>query len=175
MTHDVTEIRNVTEIVAGETDPVGNRFARTEHLFSLMEAKRAVLAELRNMAILQIDAIDKQDITELLQLLSRKQLRMDRMVALQQQLSTFQGEDPESRLWVTPERRHACQAIKRECDRWIQEILVMEQRAADSMTVQRDALAGQLLQTADSMRVTRAYGFEGDLPDSTEGSLSIDG
>ncbi|MFO0013300.1 MAG: hypothetical protein ACK553_11195 [Planctomycetota bacterium] len=160
------------------TEPTVERdpYARTEQLFALMEAKQVVLAELRTLATLQSEAIDKQDIAELLNLLARKQGLMDRLMLLQQQLLSFQGEDPESRVWSSAERRRACQDIKRLCDQWIQEILVMEQRAADCMTAQRDAVAGQLLQSADSMRLTRAYGFDGDDPlAEAEGSLSFDG
>ena len=51
----------------------------------------------------------------------------------------------------------------------------MEQRAAESMTAQRDAVAGQLLQVSDSMRLSRAYGFEGDTPHNEEGGFSLDG
>jgi hypothetical protein len=51
----------------------------------------------------------------------------------------------------------------------------MEQRAAEEMTAQRDAVAGQLLQVSDSMRLSRAYGFEGIASDDGEGGFSLDG
>lgn len=150
-------------------------FSRTEKLFSLMEAKRTLLAELRTLAVMQGEAIDKQDVTELLNLLARKQGLMDRLMAIQQNLLDFQGEDPDSRIWSSEERRRTCQEIKRLCDQWIQEILVMEQRAAESMTAQRDAVAGQLLQASDSMRLSRAYGFEGEATEDEYGTISFDG
>lgn len=159
------------------TDPTTDAqpFARTEQLFALMEAKHSVLADLRTLAMMQSEAIDKQDISELLNLLARKQVLMDRLMTLQQRMVTFQGEDPELRIWSSQDRRRACQEIKRTCDQWIQEILVMEQRAAEEMTAQRDAVAGQLLQVSDSMRLSRAYGFEGIASDDAEGGFSLDG
>lgn len=159
------------------TDPTtdSHPFARTEQLFALMEAKRALLADLRTLAVMQGEAIDKQDISELLTLLARKQVLMDRLMTLQQHLVSYQGEDPELRIWSSPDRRKACQEAKRTCDQWIQEILVMEQRAAEEMTAQRDAVAGQLLQASDSMRLSRAYGFEGTASEDEEGGLSLDG
>ena len=96
-------------------------------------------------------------------------------MTLQQRFVTFQDEDPELRIWSSPDRRKACQETKRTCDQWIQEILVMEQRAADEMTAQRDAVAGQLLQVSDSMRLSRAYGFEGIASEDDDGGLSLDG
>jgi hypothetical protein len=159
------------------TDPVTDSqpFARTEQLFTLFEAKRVLLADLRALGFSQSEAIDKQDISELLNLLGRKQGIMDRLMVIQQQMLGFQDEDPEARVWSSLQRRQACQETNRVCDQWVQEILVMEQRAAESMTAQRDAIAGQLLQAADSMRLARAYGFDGPpLPDS-DGSLSLDG
>lgn len=153
-------------------DPV---YARTERLFSLFEAKRMLLEDLRTIGISQSEAVDKQDIPELLILLGRKQGMIDRLMVIQQQMLDFQGEDPETRLWSSPERRRACQESKRVCDQWIQEILVMEQRASESMTAQRDAIAGQLLQSADSMRLARAYGFEERASADSDGSLSLDG
>jgi len=159
------------------TDPTTDAqpFARTEQLFALMEAKHSVLADLRTLAVTQSEAIHKQDISELLNLLARKQVLMDRLMTLQQRFVTFQDEDPELRIWSSPDRRKACQETKRTCDQWIQEILVMEQRAADEMTAQRDAVAGQLLQVSDSMRLSRAYGFEGIASEDDDGGLSLDG
>jgi hypothetical protein len=159
------------------TDPTTDAqpYAHTEQLFALMEAKHSVLADLRTLAVTQSEAIDKQDITELLNLLARKQVLMDRLMNLQQRMVTFQGEDPELRNWSSPDRRKACQETKRTCDQWIQEILVMEQRAAEEMTAQRDAVAGQLLQVSDSMRLSRAYGFEGIASHDAEGGFSLDG
>jgi hypothetical protein len=159
------------------TDPMTDSqpFARTEQLFALMEAKRSLLADLRSMAVNQGEAIDKQDIPDLLNLLARKQVLMDRLMALQQHLVSFQGDDPELRIWSSPDRRSACQETKRICDHWIQEILVMEERATHEMTAQRDAVASQLLQASDSMRLSRAYGFEGTEPVDDEGGLSLDG
>ncbi|MFN6129753.1 MAG: hypothetical protein ACK6DC_11725 [Planctomycetota bacterium] len=150
-------------------------FARTEQLFSLMDAKRMLLAELRGLSVSQAEAIDKQDVSELLALLARKQAMMDRLMIVQQQMLSFQGEDPETRVWSNPERRRACQEIKRLCDQWIQEILVMEQRATESMTAQRDTIAGHLLQSADSMRLARAYGFDEANASDADESLSLDG
>lgn len=161
----------------GITEPTTESkiFSHTEKLFSLMEAKRTLLADLRTLAVEQGEAIDKQDISELLNLLGRKQGLMDRLLSLQQHLVPYQGDDPEQRVWSSPERRQACRDTKRTCDQWIQEILVMEQRAATNMTAQRDALAGQLLQVSDSMRLSRAYGFEGETPHDEQGGLSLDG
>jgi hypothetical protein len=161
------------EITASDT--AREPFARTEQLFSLMEAKRMLLGELRSLSVSQAEAIDKQDVTELLSFLARKQTMMDRLLVVQQQMLSFQGEDPETRVWSSPERRRACQETKGLCDQWIQEILVMEQRATESMTAQRDAIAGHLLQAADSMRLARAYGFDEAIACDTDESLSLDG
>lgn len=148
--------------------------SRTEQLFSLMEAKLGLLSELRNLAIQQSDAVEKQDVAELLQLLGRKQGLMERLQAIQDQLRPFADEDPEQRRWSSPERRAACQATQRRCDQSIEEILVMEHRAIETMTSQRDAISGQLVQATDAMRLSRAYGFHSDDP-SLESAISFDG
>jgi flagellar biosynthesis/type III secretory pathway chaperone len=150
-------------------------FARTEQLFSLFESKRMLLEDLRTIGVAQSDAISQQDISELLNLLGRKQGIMDRLIAIQKQMLDFQEDDPEARVWSSPERRRMCQETKRVCDQWIQEILVMEERAGQLMTAQRDAIAGQLLQAADSMRLARAYGFDGPSDLDSDGSLLLDG
>ena len=51
----------------------------------------------------------------------------------------------------------------------------MEQRATESMTAQRDAIAGHLLQATDSMRLARAYGFDEAYASDADESLSLDG
>jgi hypothetical protein len=158
-----------------ETTTDANPYARTEQLFTLLEAKRGLLSELRTLAILQADTIDRQEISELLNLLARKQGLMDRLMALQQHLQSFHEEDPDTRVWSSPQRRSECRETKRQCDQWIQEILIMEERAAVNMTAQRDAVAGQLLQSADSMRLSRAYGFDSEPTMESEGGFSLDG
>jgi hypothetical protein len=149
--------------------------SRTEQLFSLMEAKLGLLSELRNVAMHQSEAVDKQDLGELLQLLGRKQSLMDRLLAIQDLLRPFQQEDPETRQWSSPERRASCQTTKRKCDQWLQEILVMEQRAMEVMSSHRDAVSGQLVQATDAMRLSRAYGFESDPDIQLESAISLDG
>jgi hypothetical protein len=149
--------------------------SRTEQLFSLMEAKLGLLSELRSLAMQQSDAVDKQDVGDLLQLLGRKQGLMERLQAIQDQLRPFAEEDPETRIWSSPERRATCQANKRRCDQWIEEILVMEHRAIETMSSQREAISGQLVQATDAMRLSRAYGLHDDDPSNFESVISFDG
>ncbi len=129
----------------------------TERLIALLESKLSLLMALRDLALHQAEVVAGHELSELMTLLSRKQLLMDRLAAIQDALSPYAHDDPETRPWVSPERRRMGQRIKGQCDELLQELLVMETRSIDNMTLQRDVVASQLQQVTDALRLSRAY------------------
>jgi hypothetical protein len=147
----------------------------TEQLFGLLDTKWRLLLEMRELSILQSDVVARQDVSELMALLARKEVLMDRLMQLQHALSPFAAQDPEKRLWSSPERRRDCQQIKARCDALVQEMLVMENRSIDHMHSQREMVANQLQQVTDSIRLAQAYASVSSEPDESGSSVSYDG
>jgi len=132
-------------------------FASTERLFSLVESKLHLLREMQSMALEQADLVSQHEMNDLMTLLSRKQSLMESLQSVQGQLSDFKDEDPESRVWVSSERRHGCQTMVKQCDQLIQELIVQENRSIDHMNLKRDAVLSQIHQNAAAYEVNKAY------------------
>jgi hypothetical protein len=81
---------------------------RTEALYALMEAKLALLTGLLDLATQQSEVVTRHETQELMTLLARKQVLMDRLFGLQSELKAFASDDPEERRWLSPnEGAHA--------------------------------------------------------------------
>lgn len=129
----------------------------THHLYSLIESKLHLLTEIQELSIAQSDLVAKQDMSALMTLLSRKQDLMCMLEQIQSQLVPFQPQDPEQRVWADPARRKTCQNRILRCDQLLQQMIVMENRSLDNMTLQREILAAQLHQKTNASTLLQAY------------------
>jgi len=151
-----------------------NHVSETDTLFDLIEMKLHLLTEMQRMSISQSDIVSQHDVSGLMALLSRKQELMNSLHQVQADLLPFQNQDPESRIWSTPEKRRTCQEQIVDCDRILAELIVMENRSLDHMNLQRDATFAQLQQNIDASTVQHAY--QATLADEySESTLSFEG
>jgi hypothetical protein len=105
----------------------------------------------------QAQMIAGGEMTELLRLVAAKQQLIVALQAIEQQLSPFHEQDPETRRWATSEARAKCAADAEACRGLIQEVMAMEQAGERQMTERRDAVANQLRTVAAGSRVRDAY------------------
>jgi predicted KAP-like P-loop ATPase len=148
----------------------------TEQLFHWIETKLHLLSEMHQMSIDQTDFVSRHDMTALMTLLSRKQSLMESLHEVQSQLQPYQSQDPESRVWSSIERRKACQAMIARCDTLVQNLIVMENRSLDNMTLQRELVSAQLQQNIHATAIQQAYHASDVVEEALlESSLSIEG
>lgn len=147
----------------------------TESLFAWIERKLHLLSEMKRLSISQSDLVSQHDMTGLMTLLSKKQDLMDGLRYVQENLIPFQNQDPESRAWVSQERRRTCQDMIANCDTLLQHLIVMENHSLDNMTVQREMVAAQLQQNMDASAVQHAYQSSDSAESSLENFLSLEG
>jgi hypothetical protein len=145
----------------------------TEALFQLIESKLHLLKEMKLMSIEQGDLVAQHEMSGLMALLSRKQELMESLNTVQQALTPFQSQDPESRSWSSASRRKECQAMIVESDELLKHLIVMEGRSLDGITIQRELTAAQLQQNVTASTVQHAYQTSEE--ESIEGYLSIEG
>jgi hypothetical protein len=156
-------------------DSIRSSELSTESLFVLIESKLHLLKEMQAMSLVQTDLVAQHDMTALMSLLSRKQELMGALGGVQSRLAGFQQQDPEQRLWATPDRRKACQDMVTRCDQLLQELIVMEDRSLGSMNLQRESVAAQLQQNVDACAIQNAYNSH-DLEESSfDSSVSYEG
>lgn len=116
----------------------------TDLLADLIDRKHQCLAQLRDMGRRQCELINEGSISGLLDVLSAKQEVIARLQSVQRQLDPFRDQEPESRHWRSPGRRHACAEQVQRCECLLAEILAQEKRSELELTRRRDEAANQL-------------------------------
>jgi hypothetical protein len=129
----------------------------TERLSELIGKKRRVLAQLRDVGRRQMDLANGGDIAALLALLGAKQQWIANLQSLEQELAPYYAEDPDRRAWPSPRDRAECARQSAECNALLEEIVALEKRGAEKMTVRRNEVAEQLHQAHASIQIASAY------------------
>jgi hypothetical protein len=129
----------------------------TARLFELIGRKHQVLTQLRDIGRRQMELVDGGDIAALLALLGAKQQLITGMQTLEQELALYYAEDPDRRVWPSPQHRAACARLATECNVLLEEIVSMEKVGAERMTERRNEVAEQLQQAHAGTQVRSAY------------------
>ncbi len=129
----------------------------TDRLAELVLAKVQTLQQLCELAKQQASITQTSDATILLSFLARKQPLMDCLQDLQEELAEYQDDDPEQRVWRSPEDRKACQVASDRCQQLLSEIVLLEKQSLDEMSQRRDALAAQLQDASDANHAAHVY------------------
>lgn len=130
----------------------------TQRLAELIGQKRQVLAQLQQVAVRQGELVEVGDSTTLLRLLAAKQNLLGGLQKVERALTPFHEQDPESRVWPSPEARAACAAEAGECSRLLEEVVALEKQHEQRMTEQRDHVAQQLRVAHAAHQAAGAYG-----------------
>jgi hypothetical protein len=129
----------------------------TERLFELIGKKHQVLTQLRDIGRRQMELVTGGDIAALLALLGAKQQLIAGMQTLEQELALYYAEDPDRRVWPSPQHRATCARLAAECNSLLEEIVSMEKVGAERMTERRNEVAEQLQQAHAGTQVRSAY------------------
>jgi hypothetical protein len=129
----------------------------TARLVELISGKHQVLLRLRELGRRQVDLVAAGDTTSLLKLLAVKQQLIGGLQDLERELQPYYEEQPDRRVWQSPEQRVQCSQQATECNDLLREIMNMEKSSADQMTVRRNEVAEQLQNVHVSTQVRSAY------------------
>ncbi len=129
----------------------------TTRLADLIAKRRRCLEQLRDLGHRQADLIAAGNMTDLMRLFAAKQQLITALQAMEKELAPYHDEDPDSRLWSSPEERTRCAADADHCRQLIAEVMALEQAGERQMTVRRDEAASQLRAVATAGRVREAY------------------
>jgi hypothetical protein len=116
----------------------------TDVLARLVGAKRACLAQLRDLGERQFELIECGNTTALLDVLSAKQRPLIELQRIERALDPFRNQDPEKRRWRSPADRAACARLVAECEATLGEIVRREKQCESVLTRQRDEAAVRL-------------------------------
>ncbi len=129
----------------------------TAKLTELIHKKHQVLVQLRDIGHRQTDLVSSGDTASLLKLLAAKQQLITALQSLERELTPCYAEDPEHRVWKTPEERARCAQQSAECNVLLKEVVQLEKQGAEQMTIRRNQVAEQLQQVHVAAQVRSAY------------------
>ena len=116
----------------------------TDVLVQLVGRKYQILAELCELGRRQAALIDREDMVELLNVLSTKQQLISALQATERQLDPFRGQRPEQRRWRTPAERARCAQLLDACEALLAETVQQEKRSEGQLRLRRDEAAARL-------------------------------
>lgn len=129
----------------------------TVQLAELVRRKHQVLMQLREIGRRQIDLANSGDIASLLNLLATKQQLIAGLQTLEHELTPYYAEDPNGRVWNSPQDRADCAQRVIECNALLEEIVRLEKLGAEKITDRRNEVAEQLQQVHSATQVRGAY------------------
>ena len=146
----------------------------TERLFELIETKLLRIEEMLALTIELADQVAQHDMTALMVVLSRKQSLMESLQSVQLELVSYRDEDPDARVWSSPDKRTRCKAMVQRSDQLLSELIVQENRCLDNMNLKRDSVLTQLQQNVAASQLQAAYG-SGNSLEHTDDGFSLEG
>ncbi|MCA9134145.1 MAG: hypothetical protein KDA45_13350 [Planctomycetales bacterium] len=139
----------------------------TEFLLQCMQDRLEVLHALHSVTNSQMQVAVHGEVDTTLGLLASKQSLIDELTMVQQRLHPYFNDDPEARVWQSPQRHDQCRQLAAEGGRLLQEIIHLEKNALEEISGRREAIAAQLQDGQDSILARTAYAADNLLATST--------
>ena len=116
----------------------------TDVLLELVGLKQNCLEQLRTLGSRQLELIEAQDMTQLLNVLAAKHHLLAELQQLERRLDPFRGQDPRTRRWRTPELHERCARSIAASEQLFREVLEQERVAEANLRRHRDEAAARL-------------------------------
>lgn len=129
----------------------------TTELARLIDEKLEIVRAVLTIARKQEGVIAEHRLAELMPVLAKKQIALERLSAVQTALQPFANADPEQRVWASETAKQQCREREQQCDQTLREIMELDARCETELAKSRDALAERLQQTTGSHQAARAY------------------
>ena len=116
----------------------------TDLLLELIGLKQNCLEQLRVLGVRQLELIELEDMTQLLNVLAAKHHLLAELQQLERRLDPFRGQDPRARRWRTLELHERCARLVASSEQLFREVLEQERVAETSLRRHRDEAAARL-------------------------------
>jgi|GEM_PF-676686 len=129
----------------------------TDLLAALVAARHRILELLVQLGRQQLATADAGATPDLLKLLAAKQAVLGQLRDVQRQLDPFQLQDPEARVWRSPDNRLRCQEQAHRCEELLAESMRLENEGESALARWRDRAASVLAGDVSNRDVHAAY------------------
>lgn len=128
-----------------------------KQLAELMNQRWSTLRELLEISDRQMTAIESGQMTELMRLLSEKQTPLNRLAEIAELIRDAADDDPEARLWDSPDSRNRCRQQQEECEQMHLELLAIEAECETALKKSRDTIQQNLEQVDSARQAANTY------------------
>lgn len=142
----------------------------TDVLARLIDNKHALLVQLLELAQRQAIFVEQGDMTRMMSLLAMKQRLLNAIEQLERQLDPFREQDPDARVWRSPDDRARARETSTACDALLRQIMAVEKQCEGGMSLRRDEAAERLQAAHFSSQAAHAYA---SLPGAAGGQFDI--
>ncbi len=130
----------------------------TDILFELIRSKRSCLEQLQVMGRRQMELIESDRMSALLDLLAQKQQTLMELQQIERGLDPFRNQAPESRRWRSEESRRQCAEEMGTCESLLAEIIDREKAGEQALLLRRDEAAARLQGMHRAGQARASYG-----------------
>lgn len=137
-----------------------NTAFETDLLVDLAARRRHCLVQLHELSRRQLELIENEDISTLLNVLAAKQRLLGELHELERGMDPFRGQEPEQRRWRNPEARQRCAELITDSQTLFAEIIAQEKQGELRMQAHRDQAASRLQGAHAGTQARSAYSAE---------------
>ena len=139
---------------------------------ALIEQRWEILNRLLGISRLQIIAIEQGQMTDLMRLLSEKQLPLNQLIELGDQLGAANRDSSEDRHWESDDVRWRCRKQQEECEKMNLELLAIEAECEAKLSRNREELRLRLERVDSGWQAVSGYA-DHSTQATTGGSLDL--
>jgi hypothetical protein len=128
-----------------------------DKLAELIAHRHTCVMQMHKLGVKQSELVASGEVGALLRLLSVKNQLIAALQTIEQQLTPFHEQDPETRVWSDPAARERCARQAAQCQVLLDQIMEIERDCEQKMTERRDHVASQLQAAQSAGAARRAY------------------
>ena len=141
-------------------------FENTDRLAALVGSKLELLTLLVRLAQQQLALIEAGDMSMLMKLLAAKQTLLTQLTELERKLDPYRADDPDARVWRSPQARAECQQQSELAAQNLSELMALEKQGEGRMVRRRDEAAARLQGVHSAAEASHAYAASPAAPNS---------
>jgi hypothetical protein len=141
-------------------------------LSELISQRWAILRELLDVGDRQMAAIRDGRMSELMRLLSGKQLPLQRLSEIADELRGATDDDPQARVWESEEARLFCRGQQEECEKMHLALLAIEAECETTLQQSRSSIQQKLDRVDVGRQAATSYG-QGQTRNTSGGTLDL--
>ncbi len=139
---------------------------------ALIQQRWEILDQLLSISRLQMTAIERGQMSELMRLLSEKQKPLNTLIELGNQIGVASADDSEDRYWDSNDIREQCRRQQDDCEKMNLELLAIEAECESKLSQNRDELRERLERVDSGWQAVSGYA-DHELHATSGGSLDL--